>query len=173
MVFLYLFLGLACVYDYGERRIPNILLMSMFGMGILVSYINDSWVGVFRYFLSFLVTIFAFSIFFRTGMIGGGDVKLLGIACGYFELNALRFIFYALIFSALFALIKMLVFHKVGERFGYLKDYVVRTAGCLRSGGSFNKSGLYISGREEKIRNGIAMSGPILISALLQGGGFY
>ncbi len=174
MVFLYLFLGIACLWDYGLRRIPNILQMGMFGIGILCSYFCGSWGGVLNYFISFLVTTFFFSIFFRLGMIGGGDVKLLGISSGFFGgRSALYFVFFSLLVSAVFSLIKMLARRQFAERFRFLGNYLKNIYRNLESGEKGKCLELYMTDRNEKVRCGIAMSGPVLISALLHLGGVY
>ena len=107
-------------------------------------------------------------------MIGGGDVKLLGISSGFFGgRSALYFVFFSLLVSAVFSLIKMLARRQFAERFRFLGNYLKNIYRNLESGEKGKCLELYMTDRNEKVRCGIAMSGPVLISALLHLGGVY
>jgi len=172
MVFLYLFLGIACLWDYSYRRIPNFLQMTVFGFGILNSYMQGSWISVVRYLLTVFFVVAGLYVFFKLGMIGGGDVKLMAISSGFFEgRKALLYVFFCFVAGAVFAIIKMVADKNIHERGRYLWRYLKNSSEDLlrrRAGPS-----LYIRDREAKIKSGIAMSGPMLISALLFWGGAY
>ena len=61
-----------------------------------------------EYFCNVLLTTVAFYLFFYIGAMGAGDVKLLGVCAGYFSgEKVLCFLFFALLFAAVFALCKM------------------------------------------------------------------
>ncbi len=172
MVFLCLFLGLACLWDYSFRRIPNFLQMMIFGFGILNSYMLGSWLQVLRYFATAAVVTAGLYVFFKLGMMGGGDVKLLAVCSGFFEgKKVLYFLLFGFIAGAVIGIIKMIVNKRILPRMKYLLKYL------KSSGEGFAKRragpALYMRDREEKIKNGVALSGPMLISALLYWGGAY
>ena len=61
-----------------------------------------------EYFCNVLLTTVAFYLFFYIGAMGAGDVKLLAVCAGYFSgEKVLCFLFFALLFAAVFALCKM------------------------------------------------------------------
>ncbi|MBR1861385.1 MAG: prepilin peptidase [Lachnospiraceae bacterium] len=174
MVILCPFLGIASLWDLTFRRIPNYLQGVLFGAGILYNYWSYSWLGVFKYGTILLSVMLFFYGFFKLGMIGGGDVKLLGISSGFFRgREVLYFLFFAMLISAVAALIKMLKNHILTERLRYLLRYTGEAVKCIRTGARLGKVGQYITDREEKLNCSVAISGPILISALLHWGGVY
>jgi prepilin peptidase CpaA len=76
-LFLCSFLGLAVVFDLWERRIPNWLIFLALGAGFLL----NAWQGteqVLNSLWGFGLVIAIFLIPFALGLIGAGDVKLLG-----------------------------------------------------------------------------------------------
>ena len=76
-LFLCSFLGLAAVFDLRERRIPNWLVFLALGAGFLI----NAWQGT-EQFVSSLwgvgLVILIFLLPFALGLMGAGDVKLLG-----------------------------------------------------------------------------------------------
>ncbi len=171
MVFLCPFLGFACLWDYSFRRIPQVLQMSIFGFGILNAFITGSWAMVAAYFAKVLLVGAVFGGLFRLGMIGGADVKLLAVSSAFFKGSGmLYYIFFVFLTGAFIGTVKLVVNRRFAERIKYLGAYIKETG---RMAGRRAGPGLYLRDREEKIRNGIAMSGPMLISALMHLGGVY
>ena len=75
--FLCSFLGLAVAFDLRERRIPNWLVFLALGAGFLL----NAWQGVEQLLSSvwgFGLVIVIFLLPFAMGIMGAGDVKLLG-----------------------------------------------------------------------------------------------
>ena len=167
MVLLCPFLGVACLWDYSERRIPNLIPSVIFGMGLLYRYCFSGWRGVFGFAISIaLVTLMLFPLF-RLGMLGGGDVKLIASSAGFFSgKETVIFVISVFLISAVPALVKILRTRSIRERFGYFSGYVRRSV-------AGRKARVYLDNREEKKKAGIALSGPILMSALLHWGGVY
>ena len=167
MVLLCPFLGVACLWDYSERRIPNLIPFVIFGMGLIYRYCFFGWKGVGDLAISIVLVTFILFPLFRFGMLGGGDVKLIASAAGFFS-GKETFIFVISVFliSAVPALVKIIITKSIRERFGYLSGYVQRSV-------ADRKARVYLNNREEKKRAGIALSGPILMSAILHWGGVY
>ena len=66
---------------------------------------------------------------FYIGAMGAGDVKLLGVCAGYFSgEKVLCFLFFALLFAAVFALCKMYLARNLWDRLCYLGEYVMLSA---------------------------------------------
>lgn len=98
---------------------------------------------------------------------GSGNVKLLGACAGFFPAGrVLYFLFFALLFAAIFALCKMYRAHNLWERLCYLGEYVWDVVRC----GQWR---VYFAEDRASEAAGICMAGPILCSVLLYVGGIY
>lgn len=167
MAVLCVLLAAACCFDYKYRKIPNFLILvaAVFGVckGFLQGGIREA---VFCVGAAVLVMCLLYPLF-RTGAIGAGDVKLLGVAAGYLPFKKiLVFLFLSLLIAAVFSLIKMVKKRYFLERMAYFFDYVREV---LKSG----KLLLYLQGEQDRRAVGICLSGPILVSVLLYMGGVY
>lgn len=68
----------AALYDYRERRIPNVLSMSGWLLGPLINYALSGMLGLRASLLGFII-LFALTFpFWLLGWMGAGDVKLMG-----------------------------------------------------------------------------------------------
>ncbi len=167
MVFLCPFLGIACLWDYSERRIPNMIPAGIWGLGMLYGYYMSGWKGLSEYFINLVIVTLILFPLFRLGMLGGGDVKLIAVSSGFFSgKDAAIFVIITFVVSAVPALIRIIRTRGIGRRFAYFGSYL--------NGIIVKKDAeMYIGEKEERHRAGIAMSGPILISAVLHWGGVY
>ncbi|MCR4617474.1 MAG: A24 family peptidase [Lachnospiraceae bacterium] len=174
MLFLCPFLGLACVWDITLRKIPNILQGILFGLGIVYFYLIDSWGGVLRFLSTVIIVVVVFCIFFKLGMIGGGDVKLLGISSAFFTpKEAVVYLFFTFAVAGAIGLIKLIARKDLIKRLIYLKDYLENAISGVKTQGKNYRPRLYLEKREEKISAGVAMSLPMMVSALLHVAGVY
>ena len=113
------------------------------------------------------MTVAAFYLFFYIGAMGAGDVKLLGACAGYFSgEKVLYFLFFTLLFAAIFALCKMYREHNLRDRLCYLGEYMWDVVRC----GHWK---IYFAGERATPGSSICMAGPVLCSALLYIGGVY
>ena len=162
-----LFLAVACVYDYKDRRIPNYLVIVTGITGAMRLLYLDGWGGLLTYLgISALVMAVSYPIF-KIGGLGAGDVKLLGVTAGYLPFKKiLIFLFVSLLFAAFFSLFKMWKCSCFTERFRYFAEYL---ADVVKSG-SWK---LYLENEMDKAAIGVCLSGPILASVLLYMGGGY
>lgn len=167
MAVLCFLLLLACYFDYSRRKIPNLLLLGILVMGLEEAFRGGGGGAVLLFLVRMAVVILALYPLFRIGAVGAGDVKLLGVCAGYFPGDRiLFFLFFSMLLSAAFSLMKLWREKNAMERFVYLGEYltdVLRT-GNLR---------LYFENRKELRAAGICLSGPILISVLMYWGGIY
>lgn len=167
MVILCLFLLLACLYDYRKRRIPNGLVAATWltGMGSTI-HEQGMWGGGF-FLLRMGIVLFLLYPLFRIGVLGAGDVKLLGVCAGYFPFRKIWiFLFCSLLIAAMISLVKMIKGRNIRERFVYLGKYI---AGVCREGRWY----LYIENEKEKVAASVCLAGPMLCSALMCLGGMY
>lgn len=113
-----------------------------------------------------LLTTAVFYLIFYIGAMGAGDVKLLGACAGFLPGDkVLYFLFFALLFAAIFALCKMYLAQNLRERLCYLGEYVwdVFRYGHWKA---------YFAGERAEAA-GICMAGPVFCSAVLYMGGIY
>lgn len=99
---------------------------------------------------------------------GSGRCKASGrLGAGFFPAGrVLYFLFFALLFAAIFALCKMYRAHNLWERLCYLGEYVWDVVRC----GQWR---VYFAEDRASEAAGICMAGPILCSVLLYVGGIY
>ncbi len=114
MLLLSLFAAVACYFDYRERRIPNLLLLMLLTAGLIRACSLEGSLGPPAYVLRMVLVILAFYPFYKIGGLGAGDVKLFGIAAGFFEnRQVITFLFFSLLFAALISLLKLIFRNKL------------------------------------------------------------
>lgn len=157
----------ACYFDYSRRRIPNLLLLGILAIGLEEAFRGGGGRAVLLFLVRITLVILALYPFFCIGTVGAGDVKLFGVCAGYFPgSRILFFLFFSMLLSAAFSLMKLWREKNAKERFMYLGEYL---ADVLRTG----NLRLYFENRKEFREAGICLSGPILISVLMHWGGIY
>ncbi|MBQ2100483.1 MAG: prepilin peptidase [Lachnospiraceae bacterium] len=160
-------LCVACIFDYGFMKIPNWLILVLLALGLAHALWGGAVADALSFFLRGGAVLLALYPLFRIGTMGGGDVKLFAVlGAALPKGKILSFLFFSLLFAAIFSLFRFLRRSDLKERFSYLCAYV---KGVARSG----EWTLYFHDLEEKRRAGICMAGPILLSVLLYFGGFY
>lgn len=167
LLLLCVFLCIACYYDYRFCRIPNWLNALIFVLGVMQAALTGGIPAIIQYFGFGVLMMTALFPLFRIGTVGGGDVKLYGVCCGFFPKDKiLWFLFFSLLFAVIFSLIRFARKRDLKERFSYLLSYVWGVA----DSGEWK---FYWSDLQEKKKAGIRMAGPILVSVLLFWGGIY
>ncbi len=160
-------LGVVCLFDYRRRRIPNLLIAVILSLGAGRSLFQNGLAGAGEYLLAAAVILFLLYPLFRMGGLGAGDVKLLSVCAGYFPADKIfYFLFFSMLVSAIFSVIRLCRERDVRDRVSYFCAYVVAVA---RSG----KWWFYLPQKGERKLSGVCMSGPILCSVLLGMGGVY
>lgn len=136
-------------------------------VGILESVAAGGIPALIRYFGILALTVMTLYPLFRIGTLGGGDVKLYGVCCGFFPKDKiLTFLFFSLLFAAIFSLIRFIRKADLADRLAYFFSYVKEVA----NSGEWK---LYWSDVREKRNASVCLAGPILISILLWLGGIY
>ncbi len=132
MAVLCAFLVVACYYDYIEGRIPNVLLLLLFLIGMGGSFYEGKVLLLLGYLVSALCMMLILYPLFKIGGLGAGDVKLIGICAGYLPVDKiLFFLFFSLLIAAIISLIRFVKEHNLQERLAYLCEYLT---GVLKSG---------------------------------------
>lgn len=166
MTILCALLAVACVSDYGRGKIPNLLVLLTALAGAGRDYLDTGPGGAVRFLICACCVMLLFYPFFRIGMMGAGDVKLLGAAAGYFPVKDIfYFLFFSMLIAAIISVIKLVREGSAWERLRYFCEYCADVA---RTG----NWKLYFSERG-KVFGGVCLSGPVLVSALLHWGGVY
>ncbi|MBQ4259756.1 MAG: prepilin peptidase [Lachnospiraceae bacterium] len=104
-----LFLSVACVYDYRERRIPNLVpaLIAIYEM--LVLYFGYGERAIIQYLAFGVIILVVGYLLYCLGGLGAGDVKLLAVIVGCLPIEKVFcFIFYSMLIAAIVSLIQML-----------------------------------------------------------------
>lgn len=167
MAILCISLIIVSVCDYMRKKIPNWMVALIFAMGMWHSFYLSGVTGAGMYILVVLAVVFSLYPFFRIGGLGAGDVKLLSVCSGYFmKRRILYFLFFSMLISVVFSIVKLFRERNVRERLAYFGEYCIDVA---RSG----KWKLYLPKSGEERLSGICMSGPILCSVILGLGGIY
>ena len=111
------FLAAACGYDYRQRRIPNYVILGMTIAGIGWRMYDERAPGALWYLGLAVLVMAVLYPFFKTGGLGAGDVKLMGVTAGYLPAEKiLGFLFCSLLVAALISLFKILRKAKGGVR---------------------------------------------------------
>jgi prepilin peptidase CpaA len=148
-IFAYALLGglaiglLYCVYsDIRYRLIYNKVCASIALAAPLywLAIGNFSWPAIGIYLATGAITFLFFAIFFRFGMMGGGDVKLFAAVALWLEPSAaFRFIFNATLFGAAITIVFFTV-HKLRRNDGKLRvpyGVAIAVIGLLSVGEEF------------------------------------
>lgn len=160
-------LAAACGYDYRDRRIPNKLVLLTGAAGAVWRFWKQGLSGAFSWLAACALVMALLYPLFKIGVIGAGDVKLLGVTAGCLPPGKiLYFLFFSLLIAAILSLIKMWKEKSFGRRWRYLAAYLEEVS---RSG----RPQLYLKQKEDRTAAGICLSGPILLSVLLYVGGVY
>lgn len=110
MVALSVLLSAAAITDTSRKKIPNILVLSVFLWGVVYSFLCEGLFAVFSFLLSTVCVLFLFFPFYQLHLLGAGDIKLLAAISGFFRVNTfLFFIFYSFLGAFLLALISLLL----------------------------------------------------------------
>lgn len=167
MIVLCILLGIVCIFDYTGGKIPNLFPILIALWGATRSLWNGGFIGVGIYVMVTTVVLFVLYPIFRIGGLGAGDVKLLSVCAGFFDLSGIfSFLFVSLLISAIFSLIPLIKDRNLRERISYFCEYCMAVA---RSGRWY----LYMPQGTKGLMRGVCMSGPVLCSVLLGLGGLY
>ena len=156
----------ACWYDYRKKKIPNLLILAVFILGVGWRLWREGITGSLFYLGQTAAVLIPMYFLFQIGVVGAGDVKLFGVTAGFLPFNKLfLFLFVSLLIAAMLSLIKLMKHRNLVKRMRHLACYL---AEAMKSGWAlYSESGMELS------EAAICLSGPILVSLLLYLGGVY
>lgn len=157
---------IAVATDLKIHKIPNKVILYGLAAGILGRCIKEGLGAVPNMVISIMIPFLMLFPVFCAGMLGAGDIKLLCVAATVMEpMEALYLMFYACVFGAVWAAIKLIRDKSLKRRFTRLKVYLLHSL----STGRFEKYFV----KEQGYDDTIAFALPIGISFLLHIGGMY
>ena len=128
-IFLAALLGAATAADFKRGKIPNKLIIFGYLTGLMIRITEGGPAGLALGILEGLLTLAAFYIFYLTGAVGAGDVKLLSVI-GLFSgiVFAVRTAFYSLLTAGVVAAIYLL---KSGEAAARFQEFFSHIGICI------------------------------------------
>ena len=167
MTLMIFFLVPAAIFDLRLRRIPNILTATMLVCCLFHSFLYSGIREVFVSLLWIVGTGLLLYPVFAIGALGAGDVKLLAVCSGFLPgTRVLYFLFFSFLTGTVFGLVRIIWKKETKHRLRSLTLYIGK---YLRTG----KPERYHCSREAAGKAGVALAGPMLISALMGLGGIY
>ena len=167
MLIMTVFLAVAGIFDHLFHKIPNALTMIMFIASPVYVSLTSGPGALPSAFLRMAVTGAAFYPFFVIGAFGAGDVKLLAVCSGFMNgKRTLIFIFIAMFIASLYGVTQLVLRKELSRRMRRLEMYI----GKLLSTG---KPERYHCSREAAVKSGVALAGPMFLSAIIGVGGWY
>ena len=167
MYLLAAFLAVAGLFDFFFRKIPNRLILIMLGVCLVMNIYVSGPASLTGVVPRILIAGALFYPVFVIGALGAGDVKLMAVSCGFVPGDkALYFLFVSLLAASVIGTVKMGMHGELKKRMHRLALYIKKT---IRTG----RPEMYHANRAAALENGVALAGPMFISALIGIGGFY
>lgn len=152
--------------DWRYYRIPNICIAAGMAAGLVMTYVSESWHGLFMAAACMGIIFLSFYPFYLMGGLGAGDVKLFMMTGCYIRgAVLLHYMLVTMAVAAAVSLLKMAVYAESRERFFYLVRYIRKAALT----GAVDE---YLVDRTQK-RCVIRLSLPAFASLLLMYAGVY
>lgn len=120
--------GLAVLWDFKEKRIPNELIMAGFLSGAAWQWCNAQLAGLKSFLAGVFCVLLLLGIFHYFNMIGAGDIKLLMVSGGILGPDlCLKTILISFLIAAAFSVAVMFRYRCFKQRihyfFQYFQDY--------------------------------------------------
>ena len=114
--------------DIKTHKIPNYLLTFLLIISLISIFLPLNNLDIKQILTQFLFSIFIivfFYLLFFIKALGAGDIKLLAIISLYFPINSsTKIVIIAFVFSAIFSLIKLLLYKNLTTRILYFYNYL-------------------------------------------------
>lgn len=167
MLIMTAYLAVSGVFDYLFHKIPNALILMMLVTCFIYTCLTEGPAGIIGMILRMILTVLFFYPFFKIGALGAGDVKLLAVCCGFMTgTRAVWFVFISFAVASVAGVIGLFLKKEFGKRIRRLSLYINT---FIKTG----KPGRYHCNSEAALKAGIALAGPMFISALIGIGGLY
>lgn len=160
-------LAVAGLFDLFFRKIPGRLILLMLGVCLIMNVYVSGLFSLTGVIPRILIAGALFYPVFVIGALGAGDVKLIAVSCGFLPAGkALMFLFISLLIASVIGVLKMGINGEFSKRMHRLALYIKKT---IRTG----RPEMYHANRAAALENGVALAGPMFISALIGIGGLY
>lgn len=167
MLIMTMLLAVAGIFDHLFHKIPNILILVMFIAGLIHAWIISEPLGIPYALIRMLLAVVIFYPVFVIGALGAGDIKLLAVCCGYMSAaRAIWFIFLAFSIASVAGVIGLIHKKEIKKR---IRRLIIYVNNFLKTG----KVERYHCNTEAALHAGVALAGPMFVSALLGVGGLY
>jgi prepilin peptidase CpaA len=167
MYLLAAFLAVAGLFDFFFRKIPNRLILLMLGGCLVLNIYASGPASLTGMILRILIAGALFYPVFVIGALGAGDVKLIAVSCGFLSgERTLWFLFISLLTASVIGVVKMGIHGEISKRMHRLALYIKKT---IMPG----RPEMYHANRAAALKNGVALAGPMFVSALIGIGGLY
>ena len=156
-ILIVLLLGLSVYFDLTQKRIPNFLTFPAILLGLIIFTVQGGFDGFIQGLSGFGVGIAVFFLFFALGVMGGGDVKLMG-AIG--ALKGVEFILYTTLFTgiigAAIALVYLIIYGKfvftLKKTFFFVSSHLLNTLFFRTGFVFFNRLSVSFSNKYEMLK---------------------
>ncbi len=171
VILLILLLGTA-YFDLKESRIPNLFILFGLATGILyrLFWLHDK--DFLLLILGIVFPIVLFSPLFLIRAMGAGDIKLMAVTGAFFSMSDnIKCMILAIFIAGIIALLKLLIYRNVRERFRYGFIYYKNLWLSVATGGNVEMPYMLKEDEETMKEAGIHFAVPLLISAMIIVGG--
>lgn len=162
----------AVIGDLSKMRISNLLILSGLISGIFYRMIC---LGERHYLLLVLGILFPVILFFPLFLLramGAGDIKLMAVTGAFFTIREnLKCIVIAILLGGVIALIKLLFYKNLRQRFQYMFTYMRNVVRCAAVGNFYAMPYMDLEDGKMVENAGIKFSLPILLGAIVVMGG--
>lgn len=146
---------LAVLFDLYSYKIPNALIVTGIGMGILYAGWNAGWKGLLDSIAGIGLPVAFLFILFQLRMLGAGDIKLFAVIGGIIGHHVLVVMLYSFLAGGVLSAVQMFVHHNLVHRMKWFWNYI-RT--CFRARQVIPyESGFYQGNKENTIHFSIAV----------------
>ncbi len=167
MLLMTVLLAVAGIFDHLFHKIPNILTLVMFVICIIRECLISEPVCILFVLIRMLITAVIFYPVFVIGALGAGDIKLLAVCCGYMSgTRAIWFIFMTFLIASVVGVAGLIHKKEIGKR---IRRLIIYIKNYMETG----KVERYHCNTEAALHAGVALAGPMFVSALLGVGGLY
>lgn len=173
IVVLLILLLCAVITDLSKTRIPNPIIIAGLISGIFYRVLCQGDRGYPGLVLGILIPVILFFPLFIMRAMGAGDIKLFAVTGAFFTIpQNMKCIVIAIAIGGVIALIKILFYKNVRERFRYFFSYLRNVFQHIMVGQMYSPPYMDTSKSETVKTVGVKFSLPILLSVIcVMGGG--
>lgn len=125
-------LTVAAACDYFTKKIPNLIIISGYGMAFTTMIVINGFSDFYIYIIRALWPVLALFIFYYLKALGAGDIKLFSVISIFCPTEFLiRFIICSFMIGALYGLIRMIINRELKNKLASVLCHVQK---CMASG---------------------------------------